>query len=79
MSTKISKDRKDAAFLGLEGSRKQELFKSYRVSAMQDEEQFWRLDTQQGVKDGDAKFDVCVPQVNSNSSNNNTPLKLKAP
>lgn len=77
MSTELGKDRKDTAFQGLKGSRKQELFKRYRVSDIQDEEQFWRLDTQQGVKDGDDKFYVCVPQVNCSSSNNNTPLKLK--
>lgn len=78
VSTELGKDREDTAFQGLEGSRKQELFKRYRVSAMQNEEQFWRLDTQQGVKDGDDKFYVCVPQVNcSSSSSSNTPLKLK--
>lgn len=77
VSTELGKDREDTAFQGLEGSRKQELFKRYRVSDMQDEEQFWRLDTQQGVKDGDDKFYVCVPQVNCSSSNNNTPLKPK--
>ena len=56
VSTELGKDRKDTAFQGLKGSRKQELFKRYRVSDIQDEEQFWRLDTQQGVKDGDDKF-----------------------
>lgn len=40
---------------------------------MQDEEQFQRLNAQQGVKGGNDKFDVCVPQANISS----TPLKLK--